>query len=181
MIRKSFRIGLKLGLIATAIAVVVKIIQGRQAPPEIPKPAASGVKPTWPPLETSTKLEASTKKAVEPDSAEAEPAPPGAAPTPPPEPSAPTRPEPAPASSRVTRVGRQPLKAARIPKDAPSKGETWVEPKGEVCPSTHPVKAKLASKIFHILGGASYDRTKPDRCYASPEAAEADGLRASKR
>ena len=36
---------------------------------------------------------------------------------------------------------------------------------GDVCPTSHPVKAKLASKIFHLPGIGDYDRTKPDRCY----------------
>jgi len=49
------------------------------------------------------------------------------------------------------------------------------------CPPDHPVKAKLASGIFHIPGGANYERTRADCCYVSAEAAEADGLRASKR
>jgi len=49
------------------------------------------------------------------------------------------------------------------------------------CPLTHPVKAKLTSGIYHVPGGGNYDRTKPDRCYASAEAAEADGLRPAKR
>ena len=47
-------------------------------------------------------------------------------------------------------------------------------------PETHPVKAKLASGINHVPGTANYDRTKPDRCYVSAAAAEADGLRAAK-
>ena len=46
---------------------------------------------------------------------------------------------------------------------------------------THPVKAKLASGIYHVPGGGNYDRTKPDRCYVDADAAEADGLRAAKR
>lgn len=58
---------------------------------------------------------------------------------------------------------------------------TWVEANGGTCPVSHPVKAKLASGIFHVPGGGNYDRTNPDRCYVSPEAAEADGLRAAKR
>ena len=58
--------------------------------------------------------------------------------------------------------------------------QAWVEPNGDTCPATHPVKAKMSSKIFHLPGGANYDRTKPDRCYTTSDAAEADGLRASK-
>ncbi len=59
--------------------------------------------------------------------------------------------------------------------------QAWVEPTGGVCPTTHPVKAKLRSKIFHLPGMLAYERTNPDRCYADPEAAEADGLRPAKR
>lgn len=57
----------------------------------------------------------------------------------------------------------------------------WVEPDGDACPASHPLKAKLASGIFHAPGGLNYERTKPDRCYADAAAAEADGLRPSKR
>ena len=57
----------------------------------------------------------------------------------------------------------------------------WVEPaESGACPAHHPVKAKLASGIFHEPGGANYNRTCADRCYLSPEAAVADGLRPSK-
>jgi hypothetical protein len=59
--------------------------------------------------------------------------------------------------------------------------EAWVEPDGETCPTTHPVKGKLASGIYHERGGQMYDRTTPDRCYRDADAAIADGLRASKR
>ena len=62
---------------------------------------------------------------------------------------------------------------------APS-ADAWVDPEDGVCPASHPVKAKLASGIYHVPGGANYDRTNPDRCYRSAEAAETDGLRASK-
>lgn len=56
----------------------------------------------------------------------------------------------------------------------------WIEPKDGSCPASHPVKAKLGSGIFHVPGGASYDRTKADRCYCDANAAEHDGLRAAK-
>ena len=36
----------------------------------------------------------------------------------------------------------------------------WVEPDDGACPASHPVKAKLASGIFHVPGGANYDRTQ---------------------
>jgi len=57
----------------------------------------------------------------------------------------------------------------------------WCEPTDGTCPPTHPIKAKLSSRIFHVPGGFSYDRTIPDRCYADTAAAEADGFRAAKR
>jgi hypothetical protein len=64
---------------------------------------------------------------------------------------------------------------------APAVSSAWVEPSGAVCPTSHPVKAKLSSKIFHLPGMLNYDRTKPDRCYVDGPAAEADGLRPAKR
>ncbi len=58
----------------------------------------------------------------------------------------------------------------------------WVDAADNgACPTHHPVKAKLASGIFHLPGAANYTRTNADRCYVSAEAAEADGLRAAKR
>ena len=69
----------------------------------------------------------------------------------------------------------------REPAEKPAPVDAWVEPDGDACPVTHPVKAKLASGIFHEPGGQMYDRTTPDRCYRDADAAIADGLRASKR
>jgi hypothetical protein len=57
----------------------------------------------------------------------------------------------------------------------------WVEPDGAACPTTHPVKVKLSSGIFHVPGGMNYERTRADRCYADTTAAEADGFRPAKR
>ena len=58
---------------------------------------------------------------------------------------------------------------------------TWREPEPDgSCPEGFPVKGKSASGIFHVPGGASYDRTRPDRCYADAAAAERDGLRAAR-
>ena len=60
-------------------------------------------------------------------------------------------------------------------------GAAWLDPVGGQCPSTHPVKAKLSSGIYHLPGMAAYARTHPDRCYVDAAAAEADGLRPAKR
>ncbi|MCZ7536879.1 MAG: hypothetical protein M5T61_13910 [Acidimicrobiia bacterium] len=56
-----------------------------------------------------------------------------------------------------------------------------MDPIDGTCPASHPVKAKLSSGIFHVPGGSSYERTKPDRCYVDADSAEADGLRPAKR
>jgi hypothetical protein len=48
------------------------------------------------------------------------------------------------------------------------------------CPMSHPIKGKLSSGIYHVPGGANYDRTVADRCYADEDAATRDGLRRSK-
>lgn len=64
---------------------------------------------------------------------------------------------------------------------APAAGTPWVEPSDGTCPDGYPVKGKLKSGIFHIPGMLAYDRTRPDRCYATAEDAVADGLRPAKR
>jgi micrococcal nuclease len=56
-----------------------------------------------------------------------------------------------------------------------------VLPTDGACPEGYPVKAKVASGIYHVSGGLSYARTTPDRCYASAADAEADGFRPAKR
>ncbi|WP_245858972.1 HNH endonuclease family protein [Luteimicrobium subarcticum] len=49
------------------------------------------------------------------------------------------------------------------------------------CPSWAPIKGNASSHIYHVPGGAYYDRTAPEVCFASASAAVADGYRASKR
>lgn len=65
--------------------------------------------------------------------------------------------------------------------DATPTTTPWMDPVDGACPLSHPVKAKLASGIYHVPGSALYDRTKPDRCYLDAAAAESDGLRPPKR
>jgi hypothetical protein len=57
----------------------------------------------------------------------------------------------------------------------------WVAANDGVCPQSHPVKAKLSSKIFHLPGARNYSRTHADRCYPDEESAVADGLRPALR
>jgi len=72
-------------------------------------------------------------------------------------------------------------KAAKKKAAAPTSLPAWVEPVEGAAPATHPVKAKVASKIYHLPGMTAYDRTTPDRCYRDAEAAEADGFRKAQR
>jgi hypothetical protein len=73
-----------------------------------------------------------------------------------------------------------PPRPVAAPSTPPAAGSPWVEPNGDGCPVSHPVKANMASGIFHVPGGGSYERTNPDRCYVDAASAEADGLRAAK-
>ena len=56
----------------------------------------------------------------------------------------------------------------------------WVDGSDGEAPAGYPVKLKLSSGIFHVPGGRFYERTNPDRWYATAEAAIADGYRQSK-
>jgi len=74
-----------------------------------------------------------------------------------------------------------PADEAAEPEQADAPPTSWVEPVDGVCPLTHPVKGNADSGIFHVPGGTSYERTVPERCYASEADAEADGFRKAKR
>lgn len=143
MIRRSFRIGLLLGLLAGIAIALSKVAAGR--PPE----TAPASNEPWPPLQ--------------------------------PDPAVPTAAAPVAAAAPVVDPAAP---APPVPKKAPAKRQAasaWVEPTDGACPTSHPVKGKLSSKIFHRPGMLNYDRTNADRCYRDDGAAEADGLRAAKR
>lgn len=57
----------------------------------------------------------------------------------------------------------------------------WVDPVDGACPASHPIKGNGHSRIYHVPGGRFYQSTVPERCYRDAAAAEADGMRASKR
>jgi hypothetical protein len=93
-----------------------------------------------------------------------------------------TTPEPEPelvgaaSASRATLAG-----GTEVVQPDSVQNRAWVEPRdGGVCPAGHPVKANDSSGIYHVPGGRFYDRTVAVRCYASPEAAAADGYRPAK-
>jgi hypothetical protein len=68
---------------------------------------------------------------------------------------------------------------------APAAGQAdklWLPPdESGACPVTHPVKAKRSTRLYREPGSAAYDRSRPDRCYASARAAESDGYTRAKR
>jgi hypothetical protein len=89
-------------------------------------------------------------------------------------------PAPAP-SAEVVADARATAPGSPSTTDASPGRATWVEPVDGACPDGYPVKAKLKSGLFHLPGMFAYERTNPDRCYASAADAEADGLRPAKR
>jgi hypothetical protein len=89
------------------------------------------------------------------------------------------------APTTATATAPAPTTAAGTP--APAAAATdgehpqWVAPAADgSCPDGYPIKAKDSSGIFHVPEGRSYARTKAERCYATAEAAIADGYRQAK-
>jgi hypothetical protein len=93
--------------------------------------------------------------------------------------------EPAPkaSASRASKPSRTgPARRSPTGKAEEPPGErVWVTASDGVCPQSHPVKAKLSSKIFHLPGSRNYSRTQADRCYPDEASAQADGLRPALR
>lgn len=86
----------------------------------------------------------------------------------------------APAPPATPDAVSEPLpKPVEPPPSDPRKG--WVAPVDGTCPADYPVKVKLRSGIFHQPGMLAYERTIPDRCYPTVDAAAADGFRPAKR
>ena len=69
---------------------------------------------------------------------------------------------------------------APAPATEPVAAPAWVATTDGPAPDGYPVKVNTRSGIFHVPGGRSYDRTVPDRCYATAADAEADGYRRAK-
>ncbi len=75
----------------------------------------------------------------------------------------------------------QPTTPTLVPTPAPAAVPGWLPANDDgSTPPSHPIKANQSSGIFHVPGGRFYDRTKPERCYATAAEAEADGYRQSK-
>ncbi len=85
-----------------------------------------------------------------------------------------------PATWPPLEVGEPPVAAlGDLATAEPAPAPTWVPAVDGACPADHPVKVG-SSGIYHVPGGRFYDRTRPERCYVDPAAAEADGYRAAK-
>ncbi|MEY2435009.1 MAG: hypothetical protein QOC92_4734 [Acidimicrobiaceae bacterium] len=205
MIRRSFRIGLWLGLLAGIAFAAAKIFKPKPEPSSVldlgsPGASLAPSPSAWPPLEapvpTPTPVQVPEPE-VAPVVATEEPGlvligdEPLQEPEPESAPAAPVVKPTKPVSKRPTVKKAAPKKEsaaapvgdARVTKKMVVKKKLppWVDPDGTICPQTHPVKGKLSSMIFQQPGNFAYDRTTPDRCYQSADAAEDDGLRAAKR
>lgn len=152
MIRRLFRFALKLGVVGSVVAIAAKVLDRRRS-------ASSDWTATtgpWPPLDSSDQ-QAADSSAVEPDPS-------------------------ALAQDAEGEAIDDPEEVDELLSTDPEGSAMWAEPGDDgICPASHPVKAKLSSKVFHLPGMANYERTKADRCYADAESAEADGLRQAKR
>jgi len=202
MLRRSFRVGLTLGLLAGVALAVLKMMQGRREhatvdsslgpdrwqppPPQPPRPAPPAppegrtevVRSPVRPPDDVPHVPPAVKEDVRPSTVRPdEDVEAVAVPAPPPEP-----PEPPPPAKRAAKKSaKSARKTARKTAKKAAPATAWVEPSGSTCPPSHPIKAKLSSRIFHAPGQLNYDRTAPDRCYRDEGAAEGDGLRQSKR
>lgn len=163
MIRRLLRLTLWAAAVFGAGYLAIRLLQHRSEPPGPPGPPPGGSREPRPSMPPSLPR---VERVPVPDDRPIIP-----------------RPEPAPIFPRpMPDPTPGPDTAPKAEAEAADGPQSWVPPEvGGTCPPTHPVKAKLSSKIFHLPGMANYDRTMPDRCYASAEAAEADGLRAAKR
>jgi hypothetical protein len=159
MVRLLRRV-LRLGLLAGVGVGVMKLVRGRKGP----DPWADSWVSTGPPGGTRPSPAPVAAGSAPPVAGTTQPAPadPGK--------SAPSR------AVKATRTG--PARKSPTGKAEDPPGERlWVPANDGVCPQSHPVKAKLSSKIFHTPSSRNYSRTKADRCYPDETSAQADGLR----
>jgi hypothetical protein len=173
VIRRLFRIVFRLAVLSAVGFALFKLVQTRRSSPSGMPSGDPIIPPSRPnqPLVEPSMLQVERQEGGEAKAADGQRAPSVLR--------VETAPEPDPAAAAGQAAPPEPETASAATKTAPAKA--WVDPQGSFCPSSHPVKAKLASGIFHLPGMTAYERTTPDRCYADPESAEADGLRKAKR
>lgn len=91
-----------------------------------------------------------------------------------PAPAAPAAAAPAPTIPPEPAPAQAPPPVENVSSSAPPSDE-WN------CPPSHPIKGNRNSMIYHPPGGRYYNKTKPEVCFNSAEAAVAAGFRAPKR
>jgi len=213
VLRRWFRFGVRLAVVAGAAVAVRRLWDARRAP-EVPGDGWAGADRSWtPPAPASAPghTAPAAPPAQPPDAptshdGQGEPSgaaapheapPPAAAPVPATPPAAP----PAAAGNEAddaasaaprdaaptTPAGRSGAAAKAKSTKAPTRvtaggaPRIWVEPVGTTCPPDHPVKVKLASRLFRVPGMFAYDRTRPDRCYGDEHEAIAEGFTRAQR
>lgn len=150
-------------------------------PTEAPSPGATATAENTP---RSIGVNAGAEPSPSPSQAPAPPSPPSAPPPPthpvsavasePPSTAAPISEEPVPDRPIVGTGAPITVRddGPRVPAGAVAGDGT------ATCPPDHPIKGNADSLIYHRPGQASYDRTIPELCFASEEAATAAGYRA---
>ncbi len=122
-------------LALVAVACLIVLLRQRRRGSDAGAAPATGLLPSWPPLE--------------------------------------------PAAPATATPSATPSAAASAAPSAPAAAVTYRSPVDGACPDGYPIKAS-SSGIYHLPGGRSYERTRPQRCYADPLHAEADGYRRAK-
>jgi hypothetical protein len=191
LLRKAFG----LGVLAGIGVGILKVVRGRKAPdpwadswvstgaPGATRPSAAPVPAAAPkPPAPAASASAAAEVAVPPPASPAPPAPADSdeAEVAIPPPANPQPPAPTARAAKPSQTG--PARKSPTGKAEDPPGERlWVPASDGVCPQTHPVKAKLSSKIFHTPGSRNYSRTHADRCYPDEASAQLDGLRPALR
>ena len=200
MVRLLRRV-LRLGLLAGLGVGIVKVVRGRKAPDPwadswVSTGAPGATRPSAAPVPAAPKppapsAAASASVAAPPPASPAPPAPTSGAGQSSTGPQGPTSGSGDGPGGPAAKAG--PVRAAKPSRKGPARksptgkaeeppGERlWVPANDGVCPQTHPVKAKLSSKIFHTPGSRNYSRTQADRCYPDESSAQADGMRPALR
>lgn len=90
---------------------------------------------------------------------------------------------PAPTAAPVPTEAPKPTSTPIVlPTRNPSLKAEGVPPKDkDNCPDDYPIKGNIgdSGKIYHVKGGASYNRTDPEICFASSADAEKAGFTAA--
>jgi hypothetical protein len=84
-------------------------------------------------------------------------------------------------TSEAFDAGSEALGIAAGEGDTSGRGFITVPDEQTWCPDEFPIKGNASSRIYHKPGESSYDATNPEICFASDQAAAAQGFRPRKR